>query len=167
MNGVDKIRRARMGETGILTAISFAGKRIWNYPEEYFKIWASELTVTEEYIQKNEVWVVEKDGELVLSMTDEVFDAMTELRRFLYDHVYRAPQVHREFIKAKKILSELYTHFLNNGDGLEKEMRKLEMDEGRPGTPIRERTVCDLIASLTDRYALDLYAHLFFPSPMV
>ena len=108
-----------------------------------------------------------KDGELILSMTDEVFDAMTVLRQFLYDHVYRAPQVHREFVKAKKILSELYTHFLNNGDGLEKEMRKLEMD-GRPSkTRNPERIVCDLIASLTDRYVLELYAHLFFPSPMV
>jgi len=108
-----------------------------------------------------------KNGELILSMTDEVFDAMTVLRQFLYDHVYRAPQVHREFVKAKKILSELYTHFLNNGDGLEKEMRKLEMDGRHSKTRNPERIVCDLIASLTDRYVLELYAHLFFPSPMV
>jgi dGTPase len=30
-----------------------------------------------------------------------------------------------------------------------------------------ERVVCDVIASMTDRYALALYKRLFFPSPMV
>ena len=31
----------------------------------------------------------------------------------------------------------------------------------------RERVVCDLVASMTDRYALALYEKLFFPSPLV
>ncbi len=30
-----------------------------------------------------------------------------------------------------------------------------------------ERVVCDLISSMTDRYALNLYAAIFFPSPFV
>ncbi len=109
----------------------------------------------------------EENGELVFDMTDEVFDAMSDLRQFLYDYVYRAPRVHQEFIKAKKILSELYTYFLENGDKLEQEMRKLDMDGRQPGNQSRRRTVCDLIASLTDQYALDLYTRLYFPSPVV
>jgi len=108
----------------------------------------------------------EEDGELILDMTDEIFDAMTDLRQFLYDHVYRSPQVHREFIKAKKILSELYTYFLENDDHFHQEMRKLDMDGHLPEDRSREQGVCDLIASLTDRYALDLYTRLFFPSPV-
>lgn len=109
----------------------------------------------------------EKNGEFVLSMSDEVFSAMTELRQFLYDHVYRSPQVHQEFIKAKKILSELYTHYLNNGNGLAREMEKMNMAALPTKGPFREQTACDFIASLTDRHALELYAHLFFPKPMV
>jgi dGTPase len=31
----------------------------------------------------------------------------------------------------------------------------------------KERTVCDLIASMTDRYAISLYQKIFFPSPVV
>jgi dGTPase len=54
------------------------------------------------------------DGELRLAMSDEVFSAMTTLRAFLYENVYRSSQVHREFIKAKKILSELYAYLLDN-----------------------------------------------------
>ncbi|MEE4599694.1 MAG: hypothetical protein V2J65_00300 [Desulfobacteraceae bacterium] len=29
------------------------------------------------------------------------------------------------------------------------------------------RTVCDFIASMTDRYAMNLYRKIFFPSPLV
>jgi len=29
----------------------------------------------------------------------------------------------------------------------------------------KERLVCDLLACMTDRYALSLYARIFFPSP--
>ncbi len=109
----------------------------------------------------------EKNGALVFDMTDDVFDAMTTLRQFLYDHVYRAPRVHREFIKAKKILSELYTYFLENDAHFQQEMRKLEMDSHRLKNRSRRRAVCDLVASLTDQYALDLYTRIFFPSPVV
>jgi dGTPase len=31
----------------------------------------------------------------------------------------------------------------------------------------KERTVCDFIASMTDRYAMNLYRKIFFPSPPV
>jgi len=31
----------------------------------------------------------------------------------------------------------------------------------------RERLVCDLLASMTDRYAMGLYKRIFFPSPTI
>lgn len=43
-----------------------------------------------------------KDGKFVLSMGEDTFHAMTILRKFLYDQVYRSPAVHGEFVKAKK-----------------------------------------------------------------
>ena len=63
-----------------------------------------------------------QDGTLYLNMSDEVFNAMTELRQFLYENVYRSPQVHNEFIKAKRILTDLYTFFLKNETLLQKEL---------------------------------------------
>jgi dGTPase len=107
------------------------------------------------------------NGKLYLTMSDEVFAAMTTLREFLYENVYRAPQVHKEFVKAKKILSELYTYFLDHQEMLEQELAYKEMSAClENGDPI-DRTVCDLIASMTDRYALRLYERIFFPSPQV
>ncbi|MDM8549349.1 deoxyguanosinetriphosphate triphosphohydrolase [Desulfobacterales bacterium HSG2] len=108
-----------------------------------------------------------RDDEFHLSMSDEVHSAMTALRRFLYENVYRSPRVHKDFVKAKKILSELYAYFLNNKDMLEKKLEEMEMGEDGYEDQSHERIVCDFIASLTDRHALGLYKTLFFPSPLV
>jgi len=108
-----------------------------------------------------------QDGTLYLNMSNEVFDAMTELRQFLYENVYRFPRIHNEFIKARRILTELYTFFLNNETLLLKELAAMEMSKCNHSSQSNERCVCDFIASLTDRRALDLYSTIFFPSPLV
>ena len=107
------------------------------------------------------------DDELCLRISDKVYSAMKTLREFLYENVYRSPQVHNEFVKAKKILSDLYSFFLNNEDDLQRELENMEMAACMNSSQSRERVVCDLIASITDRYALELYAKIFFPSPLV
>jgi len=107
-----------------------------------------------------------EDGEFRLAMGQEIFSAMTVLRKFLYHSVYRSPSVHNEFIKAKKVLKELYNYFMENTDELQQELTKMEMAPWNPGLTALERSVCDLIASMTDRYALNLYSKLFFPKPL-
>jgi len=108
-----------------------------------------------------------RDGELRLQMTDDVYAAMNELRQFLYENVYRSAKVHKDFEKAKKILSELYSYFLGNDQILEQKLAELKMDRCYNSHNTKERTVCDVIASMTDRYALNLYKKIFFPSPVV
>ncbi len=66
---------------------------------------------------------------------------------------------------AKKIIIGLYNYFLNHPDTLQKELEKMEMAAWDPSANQLKRSVCDLIASMTDRYALNLYSRLFFPSP--
>ena len=108
-----------------------------------------------------------RDGELKLQMSDEVYSAMIELRQFLYENVYRSTRVHKDFEKAKKILSELYSYFLENDRLLEQKLIELKMDRSYNHNNSRERIVCDVIASMTDRSALNLYKKIFFPSPLV
>lgn len=108
-----------------------------------------------------------RDGELCLSISDELHSAMITLREFLYENVYRSDQVHKEFVKAKKILSELYTYFLSNEKTLKKKLEEMEMLACYNSKQPRERIVCDFIASMTDRYALDLFEEIFFPIPIV
>lgn len=110
---------------------------------------------------------VESGGEIQLRLSDIIFEAMTELRRFLYEKVYRSPKVHSEFEKANRILNELYNFFYTHTDMLESELVRMEM--GNCFTPEAgiDRVVCDFIASITDEYALELYSRLFFPTPII
>ena len=122
------------------------------------------------------------DGDIDLNMSSEIYDAMTLLRKFLYHNVYRSDKVHGEFVKAKKILTELYEFFLDdvNEERLIKELKSMDMgalfdrfmgngliSQGASTEFTRERIVCDMIASLTDNRAMDLYRTIFFPKPMV
>ncbi len=52
-------------EAQLLTQVSFASKRYWGYPEDYFRIWESELTISPAYIESNDVWVYEQDETIV------------------------------------------------------------------------------------------------------
>lgn len=105
------------------------------------------------------------DGRLHVSPLMQ--ETITRLRMFLYDNVYRNYRVHNEFVKAQKIIRELYDYFL------EHEFPGGETDPKEPGGyPIRQqkdanlhRQVCDFIAGMTDRYALGLYSHIFIPKP--
>jgi len=104
---------------------------------------------------------------LCLQMGDDVSEAMSLLRQFLYENVYRSPRVHQHFEKSKKILTDLYTFFLANEQMLFENLDELQMSGCRHNDQSRERLVCDLIASMTDRYAMNLYKKLFFPIPLV
>lgn len=93
-----------------------------------------------------------------LTMSPNILEAINELRSFLYENVYENYKVHAEFIKAMKLLRELYEYFLNKDDSWE---RVIDYDADTP----KEQMVCDFIAGMTDRYALDLYTNIFLPKP--
>ncbi len=106
-----------------------------------------------------------EDGVFRLRPSEDVRAAMLELRHFMYEYVYRSPRVQQDFEKSKKILSELFAYFLENEEMLRQGLADLQMGGGNHEGAPRERLVCDFIASMTDRYAMNLYANLFFPSP--
>lgn len=108
-----------------------------------------------------------RDGDLHLNISAEMSAALDTLRKFLYENVYRAPRVHKEFVKAKKILTELFTYFSEYKDSLQKEMEAMELTGYHQNQSNHKRTVCDFIASITDRKALTLYEKIFFPSSLV
>ncbi len=112
----------------------------------------------------------DEEGTLTLAISREMLEVMYMLRTFLYENVYRAPKVHMEFEKARKLLSELYYYFIENPEMFQRHRRKLFEEElqnqGENETPY-ERQVCDFIAGMTDRYAQNLYNAIFMPSPCV
>lgn len=108
-----------------------------------------------------------REGALYLQMSDDVYSAMSALRKFLYHQVYRSPRVHNEYLKAKKILTELFAYFMENGDFLDRELSRLGMDPINYEHQPHEQKVCDFIVSLTDSHAMDLYQEIFFPLPLL
>jgi dGTPase len=102
-----------------------------------------------------------------LRMSEAVYGTMLHLRAFLYRNVYRSEKVHNEFVKAKKILSDLYHYYMENEVMLQRELAVMEMGALGQSDQPREQLVCDLIASMTDRYAMRSYQRLFFPAARI
>ncbi len=101
-----------------------------------------------------------ESDQLVFGVEKRIGHAMHELRQFLYHNVYRAEQVHNEFIKASKVLRELFEYYMEN-------TRELEVTMGDfAESSSYERRVGDFLASMTDRYALHLYQRLFEPKSL-
>lgn len=105
------------------------------------------------------------DGDLYIG--EPMLDAITRLRNFLYEHVYRNPLVHQEFVKGQRIIRELYEYFLEQGLVRRKgdDWHIDKADKDWPDDTTAHRRVCDYIAGMTDNYALAVYDHLFMPRP--
>ncbi len=105
------------------------------------------------------------DGDLHIS--EQMLEAITNLRNFLYENVYTYCKVHAEFEKAQRIIRDLYNHFMENGlVRLQGNEWIKEYDNGEwPDAKTANRKVCDHIAGMTDRYALAVYERIFLPEP--
>jgi dGTPase len=81
-----------------------------------------------------------------------------ELKRFLYDNMYRHFRVVRMQVKAENLLSALFEGYVREPAQLPKEVQ--QRAEVKGDLP---RAVCDYIAGMTDRFALDEHYKLFDP----
>lgn len=79
------------------------------------------------------------------------------LKEFLAEHVYRHYKVERMRIKAERYVSILFEAYRNNPTLLPGKYQE-RVREGEC-----EKVICDYIAGMTDRYALDEYKKLFEP----
>lgn len=100
------------------------------------------------------------EGKNDICMSDEISEAMMELRQFMFDRVYTNPLVKGEEVKAERLVEFLYEYFLDNFDEIPDEYKMLV---DRYGTS-RERAVCDYVSSMSDRYAVGVFNELFLPS---
>jgi dGTPase len=94
-----------------------------------------------------------------LAMSPEILAAVVVLRAFLYDRVYDAGVVHGDFMKASKILIELYERLTQDVDFFLREIGRQELYD------TIDTCVCDYLAGMTDRYAFNLYERIFLPRP--
>jgi dGTPase len=93
----------------------------------------------------------------LVMFSSETASRNRELKRFLYKNLYRHYKVERMRIKAERFLTMLFENYLENPTLLPSSYQDKYEEYGQ------ERVVCDYIAGMTDRYALDEYKRLFDP----
>ncbi len=102
--------------------------------------------------------VCESEGVPEIRMSEEVGGAMMALRDFLFERVYMNPIAKSEDAKSMELLARLYDYFVKYPEKLP------GVYHANLATNPVERCVCDYVAGMTDRYAIDLYKELFIPN---
>lgn len=100
---------------------------------------------------------------LVLTRSDEIHRMDRGLRDFLYDNLYRHWRVMRLDMRARRFIAELFDAYTSSPVILPTEIQERARQKNF------YRTICDYVAGMTDRFALQEHHKLFDPiaSPQV
>ena len=94
----------------------------------------------------------------VIGYSEDMQRRHRELKDILYARLYRHYRVVRMQVKAEKTISELFKAYQDEPAILPDHVQRFIEQRGL------ERTICDHIAGMTDRYAVEEYQKLFDPS---
>lgn len=93
----------------------------------------------------------------VAGYSTEMHRRNRELKDFLYNKLYRHYRVVRMQVKAERTITEIFNALHAEPDMLADNFQVLIDERGL------ERTICDFIAGMTDRYAVEMHQKLFDP----
>lgn len=127
---------------------------------------ADVLRTTKNNIEKGHVHSVEdirKAESAMATFSGQMQEYNRVLQGFLSREMYRSPQVLGIMERAQRVIRDLFTAYMSN--------EELLPQDWRDGTPISDqsryaRQVCDFIAGMTDRYALEQHKRLFDLDPL-
>ena len=124
------------------------------------------LQVTD-LIETSEAWLkdrhirspqeVQKSKERAIRFSPSMTEKRLPLKKYLMDHLYRHYRVIRMSDKAKRILKGLFEVYSQNPEQLPPTFSS-RLNQESP-----YRVICDYIAGMTDRFALDEYKRFFDP----
>jgi len=98
---------------------------------------------------------VRKADKKCVSFSEETNKYNKQLKTFLYKKLYRHYRVERMAEKAEHIIEDLFRAYMKNSHILPEAIHARTKDIGL------ERVICDYIAGMTDRFALEEHARLF------
>lgn len=119
---------------------------------------------TQKQIEERKIKTLEdvhQKGKMLVSFSSEIKKQTTELKRFLFTKLYRHYRVERMAHKAEKILRDLFYSYNEQPTILPTEVF-LKIQKGN-----QERIICDYMAGMTDRFALEEHDKLFNPHSKV
>ncbi|MGN0804221.1 MAG: deoxyguanosinetriphosphate triphosphohydrolase [Candidatus Coproplasma sp.] len=96
-------------------------------------------------------------GKPFVSLGKEVEEASDELRSFMFKNVYQTKFAMGEEEKAERMLSALYSFFMDKPEKLPQTY--INLMEKYP----KEQVICDYLSSMTDRYAIYIFNNFFVP----
>jgi dGTPase len=103
----------------------------------------------------NDMIASSADSETI-KMSPAIWEAMMELRSFLFENVYLSSRAKASEPKAAGVVTKLFEHYLQHPEDM-------PADE-RPSNPSEHvQAVVDYIAGMTDRYAIREFERLFVP----
>jgi len=94
----------------------------------------------------------------VIGFSEDMHRRNRQLKDFLYNNLYRHHRVVRMQVKAERIIQDLFDIYRSEPDILPNHVQEQVGERGL------ERTICDYIAGMTDRYAVEEHQKLFDPS---
>lgn len=91
----------------------------------------------------------------VIGFSEDMHRRNRELKDFLYANLYRHPRVVRMQVKAERIIENLFKGYLEEPSILPYHVQGWIEERGL------NRTICDYIAGMTDRYAVEEHSKMF------
>jgi dGTPase len=93
----------------------------------------------------------------IVTFSNQMLRLRTPLRKLLMEKLYNHYRVVRMSNKAKRFIEQLFRVYIDKPQALPMHIQKRISIDGA------KRAICDYIAGMTDRYALDEYKKLFDP----
>ena len=93
-------------------------------------------------------------------MSEEKYEALRELRKYMFDNVYINSCAKVEEGKAERMIRQLFEYYVGHMEELPEEYTRMVWEKGETV----ERAVCDYIAGMTDRYAVTTFQKLMVPT---
>ncbi|PWJ18328.1 deoxyguanosinetriphosphate triphosphohydrolase [Jannaschia seohaensis] len=97
-------------------------------------------------------------GRMTAAFSRGLWADLKVIRQFLFERMYRAPEVVEVRRQVTQVVDDLFPHFMAHPEALPKQWRK-DVAETRSETELA-RIVCDYIAGMTDRFALQCHGAL-------
>jgi dGTPase len=93
----------------------------------------------------------------VMAFSEDMHRRNREMKDFLYAHLYRHYRVDRMAVKAERVIEALFNAYRSEPATLPTHVQEQVDAFGL------ERTICDYVAGMTDRFAIEEYRKLFDP----
>ena len=115
-------------------------------------------------LEKNKILTIDDVrslGKPIAAYSEEMAKKSLELKSFLRDYLYDHPRVIRMEEKARRVIQDLFKAYQSRIEQLPREFRERNKQQ------TKERMICDYIAGMTDRFAIDEHQKLFDASVKV